>query len=197
MPEGWGVKRLGEVVELNPAEPMKRGTLAPYFDMAALPTSGPSPNDAVLREFKSGTRFHNRDTLFARITPCLENGKTAFIQSLQDGEVGWGSTEFIVIRAKPPVSPEYTYLLARDPAFREHAIQSMTGTSGRQRVQIDALVPYLLPSPSTDVWAEFSLLVSPMFTEIEITRKESYSLVVQREALLPKLVSGDVRVAIG
>ena len=130
VPEGWGVKALGEVVQLNPREPMKRGTLAPYLDMAAMPTSGSSPDNPVLREYKSGTRFRNGDTLLARITPCLENGKTAFVQSLATGTVGWGSTEFIVLRAVPPVPPEYTYLLARNDGFREHAIQRHDGDVG-------------------------------------------------------------------
>ena len=161
VPEGWWVKGLGELVELNPREPMKRGTVVPYLDMAALATSGPSPDEAVLREFKSGTRFRNGDTLLARITPCLENGKTAFVQSLPGGTVGWGSTEFIVMRAIPPGPPEYTYLLARHAAFREHAIQSMTGTSGRQRVQVNALAPYMLPFPPVDVWANFRSLIGP------------------------------------
>ena len=117
IPEGWEVKALEQFVELNPYESLKKDTPAPYLDMAALPTSGPNPDDAVMREFKSGTRFRNGDTLLARITPCLENGKTAFIQSLQDGEIGWGSTEFIVMRAIPPVPCTHTYLLARDPVF--------------------------------------------------------------------------------
>ena len=194
IPEGWEVKSLGKAAKLNPPEPMKRGTLAPYLNMAALPTSASSPDKAVLREFKSGTRFRNGDTLLARITPCLENGKTAFVQSLPKDTVGWGSTEFIVLRAVPPVPPEYTYLLARDAAFREHAIQSMTGTSGRQRVQVNALAPYLLPFPPSDVWVKFRSLISPMFAKIEITRIESRSLATQRDALLPKLVSGIVRV---
>ena len=194
VPEGWAVKTLGDVVKLNPREPMKRGTIAPYIEMAALPISGPCPDEAVLRKFTSGTRFRNTDTLLARITPCLENGKTAFVQSLPEDTVGWGSTEFIVMRAMPPVPPEYPYLLGRDVDFREHAIQSMTGTSGRQRVQVDALAPYLLPFPPADVWATFSLLVSPMFADIEITRKESHSIAAQRDALLPRLVSGEVGV---
>jgi type I restriction enzyme S subunit len=193
IPEGWEVKALGEVLELNPREPMKRGTIAPYIEMAALPTSSSCPDEAVLREFTSGTRFRNGDTLLARITPCLENGKTAFVQSLPEDIVGWGSTEFIVMRAIPPVPAEYPYLLGREEGFREHAIQSMTGTSGRQRVQVDALAPYLLPFPPTDVWATFSSLVGPMFVDIEITRKQSYSLAAQRDALLPKLVSGELR----
>ena len=197
IPEWWEVKTLGEVVKLNPREPMKRGTVAPYIEMAALPTSGSCPNVAVLREFTSGTRFRNADSLLARITPCLENGKTAFVQSLPEDTVGWGSTEFIVMRAVPPVPPEYPYLLGRNESFREHAIQSMTGTSGRQRVQVDALAPYLLPVPPADVWAKFSSLVGPMFADIETTRKESHSLAAQRDALLPRLVSGDIRVGLG
>ena len=193
IPEGWEVKALAEMVELNPREPMKRGAKAPYLDMASLPTSGPTPDKAISREFKSGSRFRNGDTLFARITPCLENGKTAFVQSLSVDVVGWGSTEFIVIRAIPPVPPEYTYLLARDEAFREHAVKSMTGTSGRQRVQVDALAPYLLPFPPINVWTRFSFLVDPIFTDIEMTHRESYSLEAQRNALLPMLVSGNIR----
>ncbi len=195
IPEGWEVKALGEVVQLNPREPMKRGTLAPYLDMAALPTSGSSPDSPVLREYKSGTRFRNGDTLLARITPCLENGKTAFVQSLATGTVGWGSTEFIVLRAVPPVPPEYTYLLARDAGFREHAIQSMTGTSGRQRVQVDALLPYSLPNPPAEVWTEFSALISPIYAQIEVNRQESLALAAQRDTLLPGLVSREVGVA--
>ena len=85
IPEGWEMKALEQFVRLNPSESLKKGTLAPYLDMAAVPTSGPSPDDAAMRDFKSGTRFRKGDALLARITPCLENGKTAFIQSLQDG----------------------------------------------------------------------------------------------------------------
>ena len=192
IPEGWEVKTLGDVVELNPTEPMKRGTVAPYLDMAALPISGSSPDKTVLREFKSGTRFRNGDTLLARITPCLENGKTIFVQSLETDTVGWGSTEFIVLRAVPSVPPEYTYLLARDDGFREHAIQSMTVTSGRQRVQVDALAPYPLPGPPVEFWNKFSVLVSPLFAQIEVNRRESLALAAQRDALLPGLVSGEV-----
>ena len=194
VPEGWKVRALGELVDLNPHESMTRGTVAPYLDMAALPTSGPSPEEVVLREFKSGTRFRNGDTLFARITPCLENGKTAFVQSLPEGTVGWGSTEFIVLRAIPPVPPEYTYLLARDPAFRAHAIQNMTGTSGRQRARTEALAMYPLPIPLADIWVEFGLSIERAFVTIESIHKESRTLESLRDVLLPKLVSGEVEV---
>ena len=194
IPEGWKVRPLGALVELNPREPLKRGTIALYLDMAALPTSGPCPDEAVLRQFKSGTRFRNRDTLFARITPCLENGKTAFVQSLPPGMAGWGSTEFIVMRAISPVPPEYTYLLARDPAFRAYAIQSMTGTSGRQRARNEVLANYMFSSPSDEVWTAFGLMAENVFDIIESLREESRPLREQRDALLPKLVSGKARV---
>ena len=194
IPEGWEVRTLGEVVELNPREPMKRGTLAPYLEMADLPTSGCSPENVILREFKSGTRFRNGDTLFARITPCLENGKTAFVQSLPKDAVGWGSTEFIVMRSNLPVPPEFTYLLARDNAFRAHSIMSMTGTSGRQRARTEAISSYLLAYPPVDVWSAFSSQVKPIFEIIELNRRESLGLAAQRDVLLPQLVSGEVRV---
>ena len=194
IPEGWEVKALEQFVALNPRELMKRGSVAPYLDMAALPTSGPSADEAVLRAFTSGTRFRNRDTLLARITPCLENGKTTFVQSLQDGEVGWGSTEFIVMRAKLPVPPEYTYLLAREPMFRAHVIQNMTGTSGRQRARAEALASYLLPSPPPEVWSKFSSITVPVFAMIESNRKICRTLAALRDGLVPKLVSGELQV---
>ena len=197
IPEGWVVKTLGDVVELNPRESMKKGTVAPYLSMAALPTFGSTTAQAVQRKFNSGTRFRNGDTLFARITPCLENGKTAFIQSLSENTLGWGSTEFIVLRAIPPVPPEFTYLLARDSAFREHSIQSMTGTSGRQRVQVKALASYSLPFPKPEIWKIFGYLVNPIFSAIMLICKESRNLAEQRNTLLPKLISGEIRVESG
>lgn len=87
----------------------------------------------------------NGDTLFARITPCLENGKTAFADFLQNGQIGWGSTEYIVLRPKLQLPNEFAYCLARSQSFREFAIQSMTGTSGRQRVQVESLNHFQLP----------------------------------------------------
>ena len=192
IPEGWEVKALGEIMELNPPEPLKKGTVAAYLDMASLPTSGPNLGDWILRKFTSGARFRNGDTLLARITPCLENGKTAFVQSLPRHSIGWGSTEFIVLRASYPIPPTYSYLLGRDSEFREHCLQSMTGTSGRQRVQVDAVASYPMASPSAETWAAFGSLIQPAFTMIELNRKEVRALAGQLNVLLPKLVLGEV-----
>jgi len=195
IPEGWKWATVDELVEFNPSESLRRGIVAPYLDMAALPTSGSWPDAPIDREFGSGMKFRNDDTLFARITPCLENGKTAFIQLLPDEVVGWGSTEFIVMRARGAVPSSYTYLLARSAAFREHAIRSMTGTSGRQRAQAEAIKSYRVASPNSDtVWRSFGDFVNPVFVQIREVSTESELLARLRDVLLPKLVSGELRV---
>jgi len=127
----------------------------------------------------SGLRFKNGDVLVARITPCLENGKTAFVDSLQDGQVGWGSTEYIVIRSKPPVPLEYAYLLARTDDFRAHVIQNMTGTSGRQRASADCLTQYEVVRPPDDLLTKFASQVATFFKAIKANDDESYTDLLQ------------------
>lgn len=140
-------------------------------------------------------RFRNDDTLLARITPCLENGKTAFVQNLPKNEVGWGSTEFIVLRPRPPLPKPVAYLLARDPAFRAHAIRSMTGTSGRQRASNDAISAYPLVKPDGDeLWNHLHYMITSMFERIAANSEESKTLSSIRDFLLPKLMSGEVKV---
>jgi type I restriction enzyme S subunit len=194
IPEGWRVVELEQAIEINPPRVLRKGQRAPYLDMASMPTRGHVPLRVVERPYTSGTRFMNGDTLLARITPSLENGKTAFVDFLAPNEVGWGSTEFIVLRPKPPLPAEFGYCLARDPDFREFAIQSMTGTSGRQRVQPEALARYLLVVPSDDVAKAFGALVEPWFRKGSRSERESRTLAALRDALLPKLIRGEIRV---
>lgn len=106
------MRRLPEFMHINPIRSLTKGTLAPYLDMAAMLTQRPSPDNCVMREMGAGMKFRNGDTLVARITPCLENGNTAFVDFLADGEVGWGSTEYIVLRPKGAIRPLLAYLLA-------------------------------------------------------------------------------------
>ncbi|CAK1342333.1 type I restriction-modification system specificity determinant [Burkholderia pseudomallei] len=195
LPEGWGSLPASELIEFNPAEPLRKGAAAPYLDMASLPTRGSWPEPYVLRPFGSGMRFRNGDTLLARITPCLENGKTAFIQCLPDNVIGWGSTEYIVMRPKAPVPATFAYLLARDEAFRDHAIRSMTGTSGRQRAQGDSVAAYKIVAPSNEkLWIAFARLVTPLFDGIKANSEASVNLAGMRDVLLPKLISGERRI---
>lgn len=194
IPEGWQVAPLTEVVEVNPPRFLRKGTMAPYLDMANMPTTGHAPDEVVEREFESGMRFINGDTLVARITPCLENGKTAFVDFLQDGLVGWGSTEYIVLHPKPPLPEEYGYCLARSPSFREFAIQSMTGTSGRQRVPAESLAHFQVVAPTRPIAEAFGRAVKPKFARSSAAIRESRTLATLRDTLLPKLISGELRV---
>jgi type I restriction enzyme S subunit len=130
----------------------------------------------------------------ARITPCLENGKTAFVDFLEEGEIGWGSTEFIVLRPYPPLPPVFAYLLARSAGFRDFAIQSMTGSSGRQRVLAETLEKLPIPSPLREVSDAFGRIIEPLFGRARANAFESSTLAQLRNTLLPKLLSGEVRV---
>ncbi len=141
--------RMTEVVDFNPPRLIKRGAIAPFVDMAALPEHKRDIAYVSEREFTGGgSRFQNGDTLFARITPCLENGKTAKVDALPVGAIAHGSTEFIVMAAKAPEYDEdYVYYLARHPEFRAFAETRMEGTSGRQRVSWQALSEFSFAFP--------------------------------------------------
>lgn len=194
VPAGWVPRALGDLIELNPRLTLKRGEVAPYLDMANTPTVGHSPAGVRPREYTSGTRFKNGDTLLARITPCLENGKTAYVDFLGKDEVGWGSTEFIVMRPRSPWPGEFAYCLARDPSFREYAIQRMTGSSGRQRVRTEALGHLTLSIPPDELGRAFGSLVKPLFERASAGSAESETLAELRDTLLPKLISGELRI---
>ena len=193
IPEGWGVKALPELIEVNPKRSLRQGEFAPYLDMANMPTKGHVPDTIIDRPFSSGMRFANGDTLVARITPCLENGKTAYVDFLRDGEIGWGSTEYIVMRPKPPLPTEFAYCLARSDRFRDFAIQNMTGTSGRQRVPAKALSQFMLPAPPGQGAASFGTAVQPLLARVSKAVQESRVLATLRDMLLQKLVSGELR----
>src|ERR1035437_703918 len=139
LPKGWREVPLPEAIRVNPPRPLRKGEVAPYLDMANMPTRSARALEIVDREFGSGMRFKNGDTLVARITPCLENGKTCFVDFLNDDQIAWGSTEYIVLQPKSPLPPEFAYFLARTDEFRAFMISNMTGTTGRQRVPAECL----------------------------------------------------------
>jgi len=144
--------KLSDIVDFNPKRSLKKGVYASFVDMASLPENGRDISNIVTKIFTgSGAKFSNNDTLFARITPCLENGKTSLVSGLQNDEVAFGSTEFIVLAAKEPeYDSNYIYYLCRLPEFRSYAQSRMEGTSGRQRVAWQALAEYeyIFPSKS-------------------------------------------------
>jgi len=193
VPRGWRVATLADTFEINPTRKLSKGLMASYLDMASLATSGHCVETPIQREMGSGAKFRNGDTLLARITPCLENGKSAFVDFLAEGQTGWGSTEFLVLRPKAPL-PEYLgYLLCRHPAFREYAIQSMSGTSGRQRIQNDVLGRYLLAVPGGEIASAFTEVVEPIQKSIAANHETAQTLATLRDTLLPRLISGQLR----
>lgn len=140
--ENGEIISLDSLVEFNPKHSIKKNVVTSYIEMADLQETSMSIKNIIKRPFTNGSKFKNNDTLLARITPCLENGKTAFVKGLSDKEIAFGSTEFIVMRAKKEISPYWVYCLAREENFRAYAISSMIGSSGRQRVHSDYLKDY-------------------------------------------------------
>ncbi|MCB9233368.1 MAG: restriction endonuclease subunit S [Bacteroidia bacterium] len=191
-----GEFELSEYIELNPSVTLKKGQVAKYVEMKALPIDAMSvsPSEIIEKEYSGGAKFKRFDTLFARITPCLENGKTAFVDFLRPGEVAFGSTEFLVLRAKRGVSPYWVYCLSRDSAFRSFAISTMVGSSGRQRVQSEPLQNWLMQKPEEGLMDLFQSHVKNWFGQIEVNSRESQTLAQLRDTLLPKLISGEIRV---
>lgn len=143
--------KLGEIIELNPRESIKKGNIARKIAMDDLGEFKRDIESYSYSEYKGGTKFRNYDTLMARITPCLENGKTSFVNILEENEVAFGSTEYFVFRAKQDIiNPYYLYYLVTTDKFREVAIKSMSGTSGRQRVQKDQILDFSVDLPSLE-----------------------------------------------
>ncbi|AKA25098.1 restriction endonuclease subunit S [Pseudomonas chlororaphis] len=193
VPRGWQMLSLDAAYEINPKRKLQKGKVAPYLDMASVGTQGHVVSGVIEREVTSGAKFVNGDTLLARITPCLENGKSAFVDFLSDDQIGWGSTEFIVLRPKAPLPAYHGYLLARYSEFREYAIQSMSGTSGRQRVQNDVLGRYSVVVPSKEVADIFGSIVGSLQQRISANDKQAKCLTQLRDTLLPRLISGQLR----
>ena len=180
---------LNNYVGTNPQLTLRKNELATYVEMNDLTTSSMGITGSIKRGFIGGSKFQNDDTLLARITPCLENGKTAFVDILDDGEIAAGSTEFIVMRAKENISPYWVYCLARDENFRSYAISSMIGSSGRQRVHEKYLEKYVLPEINSDVMNKFHKTVKPIFKMVNLKSVENNKLGITKNLLLSKLAA--------
>ena len=163
IPRGWEVTCVPECVDINPSVVVPRDGEKPFVPMGCLSNDSMLISEIESRSGNSGAKFQNGDTLFARITPCLENGKTAFVQFLPAPQsFACGSTEFIVLRSRT-LTPEFVYLLARSDEFRENAIKSMSGASGRQRVQERCFEDFKIVHPPRDLLDRFSLIAAPSF----------------------------------
>ena len=177
-PSYWRTVRLGEAIEVNPRRALTHGTEAPFVAMADMLENQRLLPALDTREYGGGgSRFRNGDTLLARITPCLENGKTARVSGLSEGETGHGSTEFIVLSAREnDTDSQFIYYVARSPHFRSYAIGQMTGTSGRQRVPIDAVKSFEMPLPPLAEQRAIADVLGALDDKIEQNQQTAWAL---------------------
>lgn len=185
---------LSDLMDVNPRYSLKRESLAIKVSMQDIPSDFPVINTHAVMPVGAGSRFSNGDVLFARISPCLENGKTAIVDFLSSSEVGFGSTEFIVLSPRGEISTTWIYALARDPNFREVCRQAMSGSSGRQRLSADFFSRYTIATPKEFDLADFNKATMPLLTLMGARRDENQRLAQLRDALLPELMSGRMRV---
>ena len=182
--DDWTEYRLGDIVEINPTESIKKGTIAKKIGMDVLQPYCRAIPSFSLEPYSGGSKFKNGDTIMARITPCLENGKTAMVNNLDKNEIGFGSTEYIVFRAKENITdPFFIYYLVTSDKIRNPAIKSMVGSSGRQRVQTDVVANLSINLPSLETQKEIGALLSSLDDKIELNNRINDNLEQQAQAI--------------
>ena len=180
----WVTVSLNEIAFINPTEKLAKGTLATKIGMDNLQPFSKKVSAQIQENYIGGMKFRNGDTIVARITPCLENGKTAYIDTLKDGEIGFGSTEYIVLRAKEGLSnSHFLYYFARSDTFRDVAIASMTGSSGRQRVQTEVVVNHTFELPTLPEQKAIARILGTLDDKIELNRRMNATLETMARAV--------------
>ena len=185
---------LSELSEINPPRKLSKGEYAPFVEMSNMPTSGSFPSRIDYKEYNGGMKFRNGDTIMARITPCLENGKAAYVNFLKENEIGFGSTEYIVLAPKKTISSSFLYFLVRNKEFVDYAVKHMNGSSGRQRVSGDSIGNYQLPILDRNKLSIFIAIADRTLSKIRQNSFEILNLAKQRDTLLPKLMSGELKI---
>ena len=186
--------QVSDIAYVNPKRSLSKNQVARYIDMSQLSTTGAFPSGWEMKPYTGGMRFKNGDTLLARITPCLENGKTAFIDFLDQDEVAFGSTEYIVLAPKEGIPAEFLYCLARYPAFVDYAVKNMNGSSGRQRVSAETIGQFVLPKILLSEIKSFEEKALPIFRKMRYNSLENICLAQMRDIMLPKLMSGEINI---
>lgn len=180
---------LADIALVNPVRPLAKGVEARYFEMATLPTNGCIPTGDFIKPYNGGVRFINGDTLIARITPCLENGKAAYINILEDNEVAFGSTEYIVFASKGNMPSSFYYFLIRNAKFVTFALQFMNGSSGRQRVSGEELASFPLCRPSCENLEAFDKVASLVLEQMKDNTYEIQKLKQLQEVIAATISS--------
>jgi type I restriction enzyme S subunit len=190
--EDWEEGTISDLIDFNPTRKLAKDKVVPFLEMSNLSTLTYAPTYWYDRAFNSGTKFQNGDTLLARITPCLENGKTAYVDFLTEGQIAWGSTEFIVMCSKLGLHSFFSYVVAKYQDFRDYAESCMAGSSGRQRVDVDNLKNYPIFIPDKAIINQFNINIESLVLKMQINNKQIRALKAQRDILLPKLMSNEI-----
>ncbi len=178
---------MSEFCQINPSESIAKGTVAKRVAMDFIQPFTKRVSRYSLEQYNGGIKFKNGDTLLARITPSLVNGKTSFVDFLDEDEVGFGSTEFIVLREKEGISDKhFLYYLTISNDLRETAIISMTGTSGRQRVETDVIKHYEFSSPPLPEQKAIAEVLSSLDDKIDLLHRQNKTLEDMAQALFRK-----------
>ena len=176
--------RLGDIIQFNPPERLAKGTIAPKVAMEQLQPFTRAISGYEMAAYSGGSKFRNGDTLMARITPCLENGKIAYVSILDDNEVGFGSTEYIVFRnIEGLTDSKFIYYFVSNPWFRNIAIKSMVGSSGRQRVQQSVLENLEVKLPPLAEQKRIAGILGALDDKIELNRRINANLELQAQTL--------------
>ena len=172
----WTTKKILEIADLNPCETLQKGKIAKKIGMDKLQPFNRDVTSYEKEIFIGGSKFRNGDTIMARITPCLENGKIAKVGILDENEIGFGSTEFTVFRAKEEIDEDYLYYLVCSSIVREPAIKSMVGSSGRQRVQTDVVQNLEIELPTAKEQKVIGKILRNLDDKIKLNNKINNNL---------------------
>ncbi len=193
MKSEWKIMKASEFIDFNPKISLKKGTSAKKIAMDKLMPFTKKVSGYEIASYSGGTKFCNGDTIMARITPCLENGKTAYVDFLEEGEIAFGSTEFIVMRAKEGISDsQFIYYLSISPYFREIAIKSMVGSSGRQRVQQSVLEELELLMPPLEEQEKIGQFLKKIDDKIALNQQINNNLEQQAQAIYQQMFTDNV-----
>lgn len=184
----WKEYKFSDFVEINPSVKIPKGIPVSFVEMKDLDSSVRYCESSQKKELTGGSRFINGDTLFARITPCMENGKICQVRNLENG-IGFGSTEFHILRGKEGVSDsDFVYYLSRWDEVRDHAEHNMEGSSGRQRVPKQAFDSLFLSLPSLPTQRRIAAILSSLDDKIDLLHRENATLEQMAETLFKELV---------
>ena len=208
VPAHWGVRRLKYAAALNPSRTESRNSLLPDTTVTFLPMErvwsdgqiDPEEISPASKVWTGFTYFRRDDVLVAKITPCFENGKGAHLHSLPTA-IGFGSTEFHVLRAKPFVLPQFLYRLTTASEFRKLGTDAMIGAAGQQRVPSSFLANYSVPLPPLPEQAAIVRFLDHVDGGIRRYIRAKQKLIAlleeQKQAIVHQVVTGQIDVRTG